>query len=118
MYLKKKITEEDLDRMRISLSVQSKKLGPEPHCDFCGDPAPIFHYAATQTTAGEDVECWRWAACKDCSMLIDREDFFTIERKIVRWLKTRVGVPDVPDFILHLVAREAMRSFHEFSIRR
>jgi hypothetical protein len=118
MYLKKKIDEEDMDRMRISLSVQERKLSPEPHCDFCGEPHPAFIYAASQTTSGEDIQCWRWAACKDCSHLIDTDQTSVIERKIVAWLKKKVELPNVSESVLLFIARESMRTFEDFAVWR
>jgi hypothetical protein len=116
-YVKKRLSPRDLDNMRIDLSVQEKKLSPEPHCDFCGDPHPVFVYAASQTTAGEDVKCWRWAACQDCSNLIDTETFEGVEEKIAQWLVKKLDLTDMDRTFFRAIAKNAMRTFHRYSIR-
>jgi hypothetical protein len=102
-YVKRVITSEDLDRIRIELSNQRRKLSPEPVCDFCGDPTPLFTYAASRMASGEQQMCWRWAACKTCSQAIDRDEWPEVIKRCQKRLQDMLEsqeMTDIPSKIL------------------
>jgi hypothetical protein len=115
-YVKKPLTAEDLDGMRIALSARTLKLSPEPVCDFCGSSEPRFVYAAVRLSTGEFVANWRWCACVDCSEAIDRDDWRVIENKVIAWLRPKF--PQIPQKDLRLVAKRALLDFNLYAQRQ
>jgi hypothetical protein len=115
-YIKKEITEADLDRMRIALSVRSLKLRPEPSCDFCGSTEPKFVYAAVRLSTGEFVANWRWCACADCSQAVDADNWKLIEDKLIKWLRPKF--PGVTKGKLRIVAKRALLDFNLYAERQ
>ncbi len=113
MYMKKKITPEDIDIMRVQLSVRAVKLSEEPRCDFCGSEQPEWLYAATRMSTGAWVANWRWCACADCSSEIDKHNFDAIRVKIVKWLKSILT--NTPEEFARRAAEEALDEFIVFA---
>ena len=109
-YVKRLITAEDLDNMRIALSGRELKLRPEPSCDFCGSEKPMFIYAAVRLSTGEFVANWRWCACADCSQAVDADNWKVIEDKLVKWLRPRF--PEMARMELRAVAKMALMEFN------
>lgn len=107
-YRKKALMEADIDEMRITLSVRQKKISSEPKCDFCGDDQPIFAYASRRMESGIIVDCWRWCACEDCSVSLDRRDWEAVLSKISKWLAGRLPYPK------NIIRHAARTSFQEF----
>lgn len=99
-YVKKELTEKDLDIMRIVLSVQERKLNLEPSCDFCGVLNPKFVYASIRMSTGEWRPNWRWCACEDCSLAADEKDWERIKNKLVAWLQQRGFKYAAPDVLM------------------
>lgn len=124
-YLKKRVTNEDLDTMRAWLVVHAlkKKMSPEPVCDFCGLRSPEWLYGSTRLSDNDsqllnispDVQCWRWTACAVCSPLIDSERWNKVEDYLVLWLQTRFS--EASKGTLHHVAGLVLEEFHRYVIR-
>ena len=114
MYQRKKLSEADLDRMRINLSVRSDKIGPEPCCDFCGDDTPRFIYAATKMSTGAWTENWRWCACEDCDKWIQTGTWGHIEDKMIAWLQKKFSVPNQ---VLRPVVRDSLSEFMLYAVK-
>jgi len=110
MYLKRIVTPEDLDSVRLNLSVWGWKLSAEPTCDFCGDPTPKFLYASIYFQAGERIPNWRWMVCESCSGHLDRNNWKPIEAKIVTYLK-QSGFANAPERALQRAAMMALNDF-------
>jgi hypothetical protein len=122
MYLKKPIDEEATDAMLINLSVREKRLRPDPACDWCGDP-PAVVYAASQTTAGEKVQCWRWAACSRCERMIDNGNWEAITRKVTarfkRYFTAKLELQygsAVPDDLIQKAVQHSLKQFHDYAV--
>lgn len=116
-YMKKRLDDEGKDNMRITLSVQEKKLSPDPVCDFCGDLTPTFVYASYRMSTGQMYDCWRWCACEVCSGAIDREDFKVVEERMLHRLHALLPLVKGSPLILSAV-RLALDEFHRYVIRR
>lgn len=114
MYVKKYLDEEAIDGMRLNLAAQERKLSPEPVCDFCGDPKPLFVYAAWKMSTGEMRDCWRWCACGDCSHAVDMESWEVIEAKVLHRLHGLLPVSKGSPLILSAV-RLAIEEFHRYA---
>ena len=116
MYLKKLLDPETMDMMRINLSVQEKKLSAEPVCDFCGAPHPMWVYASERMSTGEMRDAWRWCACGVCSGAVDRDNWNTIENRVVQRLKKMLLVNKDSPLVL-AAARYALEEFHRYAKR-
>jgi hypothetical protein len=116
-YMKKEITELDREQMRQSLVLASPRLGPEPHCDFCGSERPVFLYAAVKLSTGEWMRNWRWCACSICSAAIDRHDWDVVHARIFEWLTSQFKHLPVPEEFLWQSAMRAMNEFHVYVVR-
>ena len=110
MYVKREVTQEDLDNIRINLSVRELKLRPEPSCDFCGNVEPKYIYAAIRMSTGEWVSNWRWLACMDCSSCVDKNKWKPIEDKVIRYLRSK-GFAAAGDKELRDAARMSIAQF-------
>lgn len=84
-------------------------LPQPPVCDFCGVHAPSTLYAATHTSEGQAINCWRWAACPDCHALVEDGNWQTLLRQITETL--RPNMTDVPDAVLDDAAVHALTTF-------
>jgi hypothetical protein len=113
-YLKVKIDDSRRDDMRINLSAEKRKLSPEPVCDFCGAPDPVWIYGSRKMSTGEFTDCWRWTACQECSDMVDANQWDKVEKKVDSKLKFLSFVP-MPQ--LREVARAVLKDFHIFAIR-
>lgn len=102
-YLKKAITAADLG----ALTQQP------PVCDFCGEHAPAWLYAADRMSTGARVQCWRWAACPECSELVDADAWF----RMVERLAARLTEPG-PILLKMAAAAVSLGEFHEHAIRQ
>ena len=116
-YLKRNVTSEDLDRIRINLSVRELKLREEPSCDFCGSHEPVFIYAAKRMSTGQWIFNWRWMACEDCSLAVDNNTWKPIEDKVIKFLRSR-GFAEAPDNILRDAARMSIAQFIIYAIEK
>ena len=114
-YLKKPITAVDLDSMRIALSVLSRKLRPEPSCDFCGSSSPVVVYASVQLSTGEFVANWRWCACRDCERDVDADNWKAVELRLLLWLKPKF--PGISKRKLRIVVKHVLWDFHLYAER-
>src|SRR6266481_4550153 len=103
-YGKRFINAEDLDRIRINLSVRELKLRSEPSCDFCGSEQPKFIYAASRMSTGALIFNWRWLACETCARAVESNDWKSIEDKIILFLRKR-GFKDAPEIVLRDAAK-------------
>ncbi len=108
-YLKKQLDEKDRDSMRINLSVQPKKISPEPVCDFCGANHPLVVYAASRMSTGEIRNCWRWTACGQW-----REVELRIENWLLRSYKD-ANLP-IPKDLLQLAVKASLEQFHKYAL--
>ncbi len=113
-YLKKELSTTAIDDIRISLSVQTRKLSPEPVCDFCGRETPIYVYAATKMSTGEERDCWRWCACLGCSTLIDLNDWDALRARVA--FKLQEMVPGIPKKLATQAVDLALAQFHEYAV--
>ena len=86
--VRKKLADEDLDNLRINLSVRKDKLSPEPVCDFCGSPDPVFIYAAISDT--DRRPWWRWCACTFCAEAVENNN---LEQRLVECFAAKLRVP-------------------------
>lgn len=119
MYLKTELTNEMRDSMRISLSVQPKKIASEPVCDFCGDPHPVVVYRASKMSTGQLTPCWRWCACEACEEAVDRDDWKYIRKKVEARLLVVFGhmMPTKPPkSLVSEAVRKSLDQFHEAAI--
>lgn len=116
-YLKRIVTPEDLDNIRINLSVRELKLRPEPSCDFCGSTKPMFIYAAKRMSTGQWAFNWRWLACEDCALTVDHNHWKPIEDKLIKFLRSR-GFGDAPDNVLRDAARMALAQFIIYAVEK
>lgn len=117
-YLKKQLDEKDRDNMRINLSVQPKKISPEPVCDFCGSNHPRVVYAASRMSTGEIRNCWRWTACGVCESLIDSGQWREVELRIENWLLRSykdANLP-IPKDLLQLAVKASLEQFHKYAL--
>lgn len=124
-YLKKQITEEDMDTMRAWLVVHAlkKKVPSEPVCDFCGSRSPKWLYGSTRMSDNDsqllnispDIQCWRWTACDICSQFIDTERWGEVEAYLILWLQTRFD--NASKETLRRVAGLVLDEFHRYVIR-
>jgi len=114
-YRKKTLDAVDLDNARVHLSVQERKLSPEPVCDFCGDP-PRVVYASSRMSTGVFMECWRWMACGRCERLVDANDWGSVQRRVVGRFKKFFPM-DVSDTTITLAVRAALDEFHEYAVK-
>jgi hypothetical protein len=85
------------------------KLTPQPPiCDFCGEHAPEFLYAAGRLTSGEPLPCWRWAACGGCAAKIEAENWQALRAMIAEKLARHL---DLPPRVVAASVRAALRMF-------
>jgi hypothetical protein len=118
-YLKKALTPEILDTLRINLSVREKKISHDPVCDFCGNPKPIWVYAADRMSTGAIQRAWRWTACAFCSRFIDKDDWTAVRGRVAnRTLRLLRAFPVAHIHLLaHQAAEEALREFYSYAVR-
>lgn len=117
MYIKRELTPEAFDEMRINLSVRIKKFSPEPVCDFCGDPNPRYVYASRVMSTGEEMMNWRWCACEACSLAVDSDDWQTIHKKLHdRLTGMSPMIKDSPLLVSAIV--HALEEFHRDAMRK
>src|SRR5438094_193649 len=116
IYVKQPLTEQDVDEIRIQLSVKDRKIESEPCCDFCGAHDIIWTYAASQTVTGEKLMHWRWVTCLECSVLIDEDDWNEIEMKLMGWLRVRFSA--APRSVLLTIVRMVIEDFFRYAERR
>lgn len=112
-YVRKQLTTDDLNEIRIRLATRAVKLSDNPSCDFCGDEHPVWVYAATRMSTGDHIDNWRWSACEDCAAAIEGHDWAKIEDKIIKWLVLRFK--DAPKDVLRTVAQQALKDFHQYA---
>lgn len=112
-YVYKRISDEGMDTMRIQLSVREKKLSPEPHCDFCGDPNPTVVYASNVMSTGERTPCWRWCACVRCHELVIINDWETVIHNLTAWLAGKLE--GVPPSMCEEAARHSFKDFLRYA---
>lgn len=110
-YVKKHLTPEVIDSMRISLSAYEKKMSPEPVCDFCGDDTPVTVYAAMRMSTGEYRHAWRWCACSTCEMLLDSDDTTGVINRIINRMEFLTG----GKFSRPLITQAASAAFETFT---
>lgn len=117
-YLKKPLDTAGRDAMRINLSVQPKKISPEPVCDFCGSKNPLVVYASSRMSTGEIQNCWRWTACGVCETLIDSEQWREVELRIENRLiqAYREVNLQIPEDLIHLAVKMALEQFHRYAL--
>jgi hypothetical protein len=113
-FLKKPLSDDDLTALRAALATVREKFRAEPSCDFCGDEKPEWVYAASQHTAGLYELNWRWAACTDCSVLLDTENLDVMENKLVFYLTSMTRIS--PE-IVRLAAQLSLEEFRRYAIR-
>jgi len=114
-FLCRPLTPEDLATFRANLAMLPKDMlwkgRTEPQCDFCAHPVPAFCYAASETTSGEKIDCWRWLACVDCHAEITRNDFDALEKRSAKNLSDGMD-GKTAQFAIKL----ALMKFHKQSI--
>jgi hypothetical protein len=115
-YKHKPLTAEDIDRMRITLSVQEKRLSREPVCDFCGGATPVVVFAASQMSTGTKQECWRWCACEDCKSLVLADDWDSVKNKLSGRLQEVIR-GRLSKHTLDMAVESALYEFHMYSVR-
>lgn len=108
-YVKKTFSNEEYRDLNDAVKKYQRKVSNKISCDFCGEPHPIFVYAATRMSTGEVKECWRWCACWKCYLLVETNDWDAIRKQLVEWM--RKVTPHVPR---HLAEQAAHKSFQEF----
>jgi hypothetical protein len=64
-YKQRPLTVDDLDLLRINLSVIEGEVSPEPVCDFCGSLNPDVFLASHTTVDGVEQGCWRWTGVRN-----------------------------------------------------
>ena len=137
-YVKKPTDREWEEATRINLSTKEDKripgassdplqtrILPVPQCDFCADAEPVVVYAATRTTDGRDVPCWRWAACKRCDRAVTNDNWGSLQRymtsRFKQFFAARMGVEfkgrPVPDSLVMDAVAHSLDSFHQYAIR-
>jgi hypothetical protein len=82
-YVKRLLDDDDTKNLRLSLSMQRRKLSPDPVCDFCGNELPVVVYGAKRMTVGAEIRCWRWCACTPCMLLIDSQTWNLLSNRII-----------------------------------
>jgi hypothetical protein len=87
-----------------------------PVCDFCALHAPAFVYAATQTSAGQKIECWRWCACPDCAAQVESDNFVPLIMQITNMLSQKMGAL-IPPKVLRQAADQSLGEFRKYAIR-
>ena len=120
VYVREPLTTADVDQLRVNLSSQVRKLSPDPVCDFCGDPHPVWRYAANRMSTGEWRACWRWLACDGCGVAIEAGEWATVESRVREKLRQMVKVfgpgasAMLTESILTKSVRAALEMFHEY----
>ena len=114
-YMKKKLTPEVIDGLRINLSAQDKKLSPDPVCDFCGNDTPVVVYAAIRMSTGEYKHAWRWCACAMCEMLLDDNDSAGVIRRIVDRMVFLTGGRFSRELVIQ-AANAAFKTFTRYAV--
>lgn len=109
-YIKKVLTPEILDGIRINLSGVSVKMGAEPVCDFCGDTAPTTVYAAHRMSTGVERQCWRWCACSVCDELLTENKFDLVLDRLMERLRAMTQYRFSVE-VVRYAAEEAFRTF-------
>jgi hypothetical protein len=113
-YVKKSLTPQVMDSMRINLSAYEQKLSPEPVCDFCGDD-PVVVYAAMRMSTGEYKHAWRWCACKACEALLEEDDKAGVINRIVNRMITLTSGRFSRELVL-MAASSAFESFARYAV--
>ena len=116
IYMKRPVTPEILDTLRINLSAHVLKLSPEPSCDFCGSPHGAWQYAAERMSTGQEIPCWRWLACADCSSLVDSNSWDKVEDRACDAVRRLLGVV-APEAQLRYGVRRSLDAFHRDAVR-
>lgn len=115
LHLKKKLTNAAKAELTETLKVTWPKLSDIPVCDFCGDSAPIFVYAARRMSTGELRACWRWCACEPCSKAIDFGKWNLLNARVTDRL--RKMLPEgASDRLLSVAVSMALKEFHDWAV--
>lgn len=93
-------------------------------CDFCGDDSPIYVYRTTRFSSGERVPlgtvALRWAACKLCSVAVDKDDWEDIARRLRPRLNVvlgkKIGMIIAPERLVRAAIQRAIDDFKEAAI--
>lgn len=114
-YLKRSI--EIGDRLAMRMAAVNAKRPPfraEPRCDFCGSDHPRWLYAASRMSTGEFRNAWRWAACEDCSALLDYNETELMRERMVDFLDSMITMDTD---ILRLAAELALEEFRRYAVQ-
>lgn len=109
-YIKKLLTPEILDGIRINLAGIAVKMGAEPVCDFCGTENPVTVYAAHRMSTGVKRSCWRWCACSVCDDLLTENKYDLLLDRMMERLRSMTRY-HFADEVVKYAAEEAMRMF-------
>lgn len=113
-FKRREIEPSDVTYSVYGFSAIQRNSANHPACDFC-DREPKFRYAAKRTNTGVEVECWRWLVCSECSMAIARHDYPHVEKKLVVWLRGRIG--SHPNGVLQNVAHILFMDFVRSAVK-
>jgi hypothetical protein len=114
-FLKTEYTDELADSLRITLSIEPMKLGPEPVCDFCGFQQPVVLYASDRMSTGERQQCWRWCACSICDRLVTANDWDGLRNRIADRLSAMLSFVGRRE-IDHVV-RQVFEDFLNYAVK-
>jgi hypothetical protein len=101
----------------VTLQTCRASLDHPPICDFCGDPHPMFIYAASRMSSGLFTDCWRWCACWTCSHAIENREWDLIEATMVIKLRKTMSSMIPATYIMRAV-HKALEEFHTYAIRQ
>lgn len=110
-FLRKLLDTKTTDLLREQLRHHRPRLSDEPVCDFCGSDAPMFVYASTRMSTGEQRACWRWLACSKCADAIEHARWFTLRDRVIDRLKTMLPA-DMPTQALIRTVERTLLEFH------
>lgn len=96
----------NLDNLPIHQRYRRKRT---IQCDFCSGDDPQYAFAASRTTDGRLVKCWRWLACQTCRDIIESGDFKALERRSA----SRIGYDSDTG---RAVIKMALMAFHADAI--
>lgn len=114
-YRRKLLTTADIEAMTDTRKHRRIKGGTLV-CDFCGTRHPVWVYAAKRMTTGEEIECWRWAACTECAAYVTAKDWTRLKDRVVSLMKNSPLMFSVPEYVIRTAVDKAFQSFFSDAI--
>lgn len=112
--LKRRIDIADRIAMRSTMMRRANRPLNEPCCDFCGSLMPMFLYASRPAEEGLAPAVWRWAVCAECAVLLDHEEFDTLQDRITAFFESHFRLSRV---IFRVAAELAIDEFRRHAVR-